>query len=244
MQCCCCVVTSTGTRNFCPAKGGWNSVDGYDGVNTTILVPNCYFLQSHLDAVLSDLNDNKYGGIVDTYSIPGMQIDWRPTDPVYGCLKELETVTATRSSTVATTGKREASAFPTPTTNNVGSGGCIFNGGNLTGIICGNNTNAQIPQNIVGTVRINYTLFVSCIILVLVSVMANADIAGGCIVNGGNQSGGNCNGNTVNQTPLKSAGFSNIQLPVLQLTVIMSFITCIGLVMGAACPIQIALVRA
>jgi hypothetical protein len=233
-QCCCCVVTTAGTRNFCPAVPGWTSAGGYDSSNDTALVPNCYYLQSHSSAIRSNFDDGLYGGIVDTYSQPGSKIYWRPTDPAYGCFKDLETVTATLVATSAlptVRGDATAVAGSAPTSHsNVGSGGCIFNGGNLTGIICGNNTNSPIVSNPAGIIRVNYSLLICCIVLAIVVVVVRGDTAGGCIINGGNQSGVSCNNNVVTNVATR-AGFI-AQLPVLQWTAIVSVLLCVGLVMG------------
>lgn len=83
-QCCCCVVTSAGTRNFCAwTNGGFQQ--------TTI--PNCYYLQSHLAEVLDSWDSGWVGD--NGYTISGLLLDWYPTDPAYGCLKDLATVTPT-----------------------------------------------------------------------------------------------------------------------------------------------------
>src|SRR5947207_2820225 len=150
-ECCCCVVTSAGTRNFCPRDSG-----GFE----TDTIPNCYYVQSHLDEVLAQFH-GQGDGVFDTYSIPGKFLIWRPTDPAYGCFKDLATVTATNIAEptalpTAKAGNTLQTSTPGTGQSSVGnSGGCVFNGGNQTGIICGNNTNAQTPHNLAGKVRVN-----------------------------------------------------------------------------------------
>jgi hypothetical protein len=124
-----------------------------------------------------------------------------------------------------------AVAAPSPV-GYAGSGGCIFNGGNQTGVVCGNNTNAApAPHNIAAGLRVNYTLLICCIVLAFGLVMVRGDTSvGGCIYNGGNQNNSGCNGNQVHVE--KSAAIKSIQLPVLQLTAVMSFFLCIGFVMA------------
>ena len=85
-QCCCCVVVANeGTRNFYATTSG-----GF--LMTTI--PNCYFLQTHLDDVLADW-DSQGQGVEDVDTSPGKYLYWTPTDPAYGCYNDFATVTAT-----------------------------------------------------------------------------------------------------------------------------------------------------
>lgn len=103
--CCCCVVTSAGTRNFCPQNGGGFWV---------LSIPNCYYLQTHLNDVLNNWNAAGNAGIYDTYTIPGTGIWWNPTDPAFGCFKDLATVTAS------------AIGAPLPTSNSGNPGASPF----------------------------------------------------------------------------------------------------------------------
>jgi hypothetical protein len=65
-------------------------------------------------------------------------------EPAYGCVKYLSTVTTTNvaAATAAVTncpGGAAASGNP-PNTN---AGACVFNGGNVSGVVCDNNTNSH-----------------------------------------------------------------------------------------------------
>ena len=104
--CCCCVVTSAGTRNFCPENGGGEQENS---------IPNCYYLQTHESDVLNNWDAPGNAGIYDTYTIPGTGLWWNPTDPAYGCFKDLATVTASDSATSLPT-----SALPENTQNSNG----------------------------------------------------------------------------------------------------------------------------
>lgn len=101
--CCCCVVTSAGTRNFCPTNGGGGQVN---------VIPNCYYLQTHEDDVLNNWDAQGNAGIYDTYTIPGTGIWWNPTDPAYGCFKDIATVTASDIPTALSTSPATAESTP------------------------------------------------------------------------------------------------------------------------------------
>jgi hypothetical protein len=84
---------------------------------------------------------------VGTYTIPGMELHWAPTEPVFGCFKDFATVTASDVEAIQATAlptKPTVGGTPSATTSSTGnsaslggnSGGCIFLGGNQTGIIC------------------------------------------------------------------------------------------------------------
>ncbi|EDR09533.1 uncharacterized protein LACBIDRAFT_293809, partial [Laccaria bicolor S238N-H82] len=107
-QCCCCVVVANkGTRNFYAQNGGSFLV------NT---IPNCYYLQTHLDSVLADW-DAQSQWVEDADTLPGQYLYWMPTDPAYGCYNDFATVTATNFNGGPSTGVE-----PPSTSSNGGSG--------------------------------------------------------------------------------------------------------------------------
>ena len=227
-QCCCCVVTSAGIRNFCAKDGGNFEVD---------TIPNCYYLQSHLDVILTDLNDQG-NALPDSYTIPGRYLFWRPTDPAYGCFKDLATVTPTNianTTPLPTVGVGVTGNAPgTVTSPNANSGGCVFNGGNQTGIICGNNTNGNSLHSAAGVVRVNHTVLLCCMVIVLAFALAKADtnMAGGCIFNGGNQTNSNCNDNSNINPSVKSSGVIRVKFPMLSWAAVVVLFLFFGCVMG------------
>jgi hypothetical protein len=75
-------------------------------------IPNCYFLQNNLDAVLADWDGQGTGvGDPDTFNT---YVWWGPTDPAYGCYSDLATVTATNfndgPTPLPTTGQNDTAA--------------------------------------------------------------------------------------------------------------------------------------
>ena len=199
-QCCCCVVTYLGTRNFCP----YNS-------NT---IPNCYYLQSHLKEVLAAWSGS--GPVLDSYTFPNsLYLAWWVTDPAYGCIKDLATVTPTNvidAATLPTYNGGTAFASPSPKSGNSG-GGCIFQGGNQSNIICNNNSNTNV-HGIAGRVTVNHNLLFACIVIAasLLLVSGNPDSAGGCIYINATQENVNCNGNTNNANPSKPSRADTINV--------------------------------
>lgn len=175
-------------------------------------------------------------------------------DPAYGCFSDLATVSATDPVTAAlpTTGAGTGpdTATGTPTAN-ANSGGCIFEGGNQTNIVCGNNTNAPPPvvaeHSMARNVRLNHVVFLSCLAIAAAFLLVSADTSvGGCIINGTNQNGVTCNGNTNNagDTPSggttssavvkpSSGGSIGIDVSLLHWVAILYIILNIGLVMGS-----------
>jgi len=73
------------------------------GSFTKNTIPNCYFLQSHLSAVLKEWNGQGQG-VGDGNTFPGEYIYWELTDPAYGCFNDLVTVTATDYGATSTSG--------------------------------------------------------------------------------------------------------------------------------------------
>ena len=79
-------------------------------------IPNCYYLQTHLNDVLANWEG---GEVEDGNTSPGQYLYWLPTDPAYGCYNDLATVTATNfnagpSASVGAPGT--VSAAPVPET--------------------------------------------------------------------------------------------------------------------------------
>ena len=116
--------------------------------------------------------------------------------PGYSCCEGPEYCCPTDSST--------STPAPAPApADSYSAGGCIFEGVTVSGNVdCNGNSNTQ---NVAGTVRVNHALLVSCIAIVALFLMVKGDEnAGGCVVNGGDQSGiVDCSGNTnnVNEEP-------------------------------------------
>lgn len=236
VQCCCCVVTSAGTRNFYAQDGG-----GFD----ELTIPNCFFLQSHLDQVLQDW-DGTGVGVGDDYTFQGTYVWWIPTDPNYGCFSDLATVTATNgaSTTLPTNPATGVTGAPTLSPSpNTDSGGCIFEGGNNTGVICGNNSNSPLEVHSgARKPRLNYSVLFICVALAVTLITVNADTnVGGCIINGTDQSGITCDNNNNNpgETPtssptvkVQSAGIRQMNGGYVPWIVILCILFNIGLVVG------------
>jgi hypothetical protein len=107
-QCCCCVVVANfGTRNFYAENGG-------SFLKT--IIPNCYFLQTHLTNVIADW-ENQGIGVGDGDTFGAEYVWWIPTDPADGCYNDLATVTATNFNV----GPTSPSGSVEPTSSNGGS---------------------------------------------------------------------------------------------------------------------------
>ena len=98
-----------------------------------------------------------------------------------------------------------AACFVTVVRGDTNVGGCNFNGGNQSGVTCSGNTNdVNDKPNTASGVSVDLRWLAFLCILFNLGLMAGADTAGGCIIDGGNVQNFSCNNNT--QTNINGNG--------------------------------------